>query len=383
MKQIKIAHLATDEKFIDAAIESFEREVPGSNDLYLYGSDSIVHVSSKFNKVSNFQRYSGLLAEDLNEYDIIVIHSLSSIWFRTIKRLAKDKVVIWLGWGFDYYDIVFRCHEDLLLPLTAALKKTHVYNNKNISYFSSVKKIVKNIVMPSKNDIIERINIFVPVLPSEYEIVKRSYNGGAFPQQAKWTYGNLEDNLIKGFSGKKVSGRSILVGNSASDTNNHLDVFLLLSKINIENRKIVTPLSYGDMAYRSAVVKCGENYFSENFFPLIEFMSIDDYIKTIMTCGFVVMNHIRQQGVGNIVIMLYLGAKLFMQENCPTFIFLKELGAVVFSVQELESSPAMLSHLLDDKSMAINRRVVEAVWSKGASINNTGLLLKKACEMNL
>ena len=40
---------------------------------------------------------------------------------------------------------------------------------------------------------------------------------------------------------------NILIGNSATETNNHIEVLDLLSKFKNEDIKIYVPLSYGDM----------------------------------------------------------------------------------------------------------------------------------------
>jgi dTDP-N-acetylfucosamine:lipid II N-acetylfucosaminyltransferase len=46
-----------------------------------------------------------------------------------------------------------------------------------------------------------------------------------------WNYGSLEESLVKNFIGGRVSGNSILLGNSASFTNNHIEAFELIKKV--------------------------------------------------------------------------------------------------------------------------------------------------------
>ena len=241
-------------------------------------------------------------------------------------------------------------------------------------------KIIK-LIRPTKESIIERIEIFAPVLPIEYELVQNGSVAQKFPQQAIWNYGNLEDDMVKGFLNEKSEGDSILVGNSASAENNHIDAFSLLSKMRVTERKIYSPLSYGDPEYRQLILNEGEKHFEKKFVPLIDFMLISEYVKTLKACGFVVMNHLRQQAVGNIVIMLYLGAKVFLRAECPTFAFLKMQGAVIFTVQELEKTPSLIDQRLDQESMAINKRIVEANWSRDASKKKTRNLLMQACNI--
>jgi hypothetical protein len=58
-------------------------------------------------------------------------------------------------------------------------------------------------------------------------------------------------------------------------------------------------------------------------------MPLTDYLDLVSSCSYQVMNHIRQQGVGNILIMLYLGAMVFLLQENPCLSYFKEHGFVV------------------------------------------------------
>ncbi|MNF42841.1 4-alpha-L-fucosyltransferase [compost metagenome] len=188
--------------------------------------------------------------------------------------------------------------------------------------------------------------------------------------------------MIRGFADSQVTGDSILVGNSASAENNHIDSFSLLHQIGVDDRKVITPLSYGDARYRDLILIKGREFLRECFEPLIDFMPISEYVRVLESCGFVVMNHVRQQAVGNIVIMLYLGAKVFVRKECPTYAYFKEQGAVIFSIQELERNPGLLNERLDQESVNVNRKIVKRNWSKEASDRKTINLLRQVCKIS-
>lgn len=378
MQGLRILHLANDEKFIDQAIKAFEREAPGCNKLLVCGKMPLKHVKSEAAVIQGLKAISGAVAGDLPKYNIVIVHSLNPVWFRLIKKLHASSVLIWLGWGYDYYDIIKKNRSELLLPLT---RKKSPSNQEEKSLTEKVKSILKKVVIPSKKSIIERLDIFCPVLPSEYAATKIKFTGKFFPRQGFWNYGNLEEDLINGFEGHTVSGDNLLVGNSASAENNHLDTFSLISTLGIYGRNIISPLSYGSPQYRDFVIKEGADIFGEKFKPLTNFMPIQEYIKTLQSCGFVIMNHLRQQAVGNIVIMLYLGAKVFLNKSCPTFTYLKNHGAVIFSIDELKASPSMLNERLDAQSIVINQRALEKVWSREASQRRTRELLSLAASI--
>lgn len=378
MKVLKILHLASDEKFIDQAVKEFERAAPGANDLYVYGKEPLKLIKSPATVVTEAQALGGSLSKAFSSYDLVVLHSLDIRWFRTIRKLPLKIPVVWLGWGYDYYDILYRSKKSMLLPLTESAWLSMQQGN---SVVKTIKRGVKALLVPSKKSVIERIDFFSPVLTREYEMVKKASRHFKFPRQVVWNYGNLEEDLVNGFENETVDGNSVLVGNSATVENNHLDAFSLLSELGVKGRKIISPLSYGDPSYRKLVLNAGALRFGEDFMPLVDFMSISEYVGVLKSCGFVVMDHLRQQAVGNIIIMLYLGAKVFLQKDCPTFAFFKEQGAVIFSIQELQQSPEMLNELLGQESVSVNRSIVVANWSKEVSGKKTRDLLQQACNI--
>ncbi|MCH4880462.1 4-alpha-L-fucosyltransferase (Fuc4NAc transferase) [Pseudomonas sp. TMW22090] len=378
MKTLKILHLARDEKFIDQAIKAFEHAAPGASDLYVYSNKPLKLVKSRATIPSITSVLTGKISKHFSKYDLIIVHSLDQVWYKAILKLPKSIPVVWIGWGYDYYDIIYDSRTKTLLPLTSL--ELNITSNK-AKLFKKIKNTLKKIVFPTnKSKVVERINFFSPVLPAEYIMVSTQFSGKKFPDYALWNYGNLEEDLVKDFTNAQANGSSILVGNSASAENNHLDSFFLLSNLGIDSREIISPLSYGDEQYRDLILKKGREQFGDRFEPLIDFMPIGDYVKILESCGFVIMNHIRQQAVGNIVIMLYLGAKIFLREECPTYNFFRDQGAVIFSIQELEKNPALIHEQLDNASMMINRHIVKNNWSKEVSDKKTRLLLKQVCN---
>ena len=90
-------------------------------------------------------------------------------------------------------------------------------------------------------------------------------------------------------------GNNILVGNSAHPENNHLDIAYKLKTINLSNRKIIVPLSYGDNKYKKIILKKYKNIFGNKFKPLLDFISIKDYLNILKSCNICIMGHLRQQ----------------------------------------------------------------------------------------
>ncbi|WP_262339978.1 TDP-N-acetylfucosamine:lipid II N-acetylfucosaminyltransferase [Idiomarina sp. OT37-5b] len=374
--------MATDDKFIDHASLLFEEAFPGSNDIYVFSrSRSLKYVKLAVDKIikpNRILKNPTLNAHDYAEYDVVIFHSLSELFFSEIFSVPEEIPTIWLGWGYDYYNLI-TSPESLLLAETQKVTE----NARIKSYVSFIASKVRTIleklkVNKTKIDAIEKITLFSPVLPQEYDLVRSSRKWKNFPEYLQWNYGTIEDNFIRGYENTEVDSNSILVGNSASSTSNHLEIFNLLRNLNVSDRYIVLPLSYGNKGYGSRIKKMGYDLFGRNFVPLIDFMAIDDYVQAIKKCGFVIMNHKRQQAVGNIVIMLYFGARIFLREENPTYTFLNEIGVVLSSVQELESEPSLIDTPLSSEEKKNNRQLVVDYWCREKGIERTKNIVKRA-----
>jgi len=380
MKDLKILHLARDEKFVDQGLRAFEQAAPGANDLYLYAPKDLKYVKSPAKIASRKELRTGSLSKEFVKYDLIIIHSLIPAWLKTLSKISKETPLVWLGWGYDYYDLIYSSRNEMLLPLTQKAMRKQAIRSGVLTRLIRLAK--RRLNTQKKKKLISQISFFAPVLASEYSIVKEKFASKNFPKHISWNYGNLEDMLLNGLLDSQTNGAAILVGNSASAENNHIDTFSLLTSMGVGKRKIISPLSYGDDAYRDLVIKYGKSLLGDNFEPITEFMPLSQYMATLRACGFVIMNHVRQQAVGNIVIMLYMGAKVFLRAECPTYSSLHEQGAVIYTVQELEKNPGLLDEALDDTSILKNRKILEKNWSKEVSDQKTFNLLKLATGRN-
>lgn len=310
-----ILHIATDQKFIDTGFRLFEEVSPGMNKLIVITPEDKVNFikNTPFDKLTENELHSKEFNRYLEGVTAVVFHSLRSLHV----NLPSNIKVLWIGFGFDYYNLIYRNQNNLLLSKTIELKKSLNKDGyvkkllKSIPFSKEINQIIKE---RSKLKFINKVDFFSPVLNSEYDLVVDAVSNFS-PIFIDWNYGTLEDDLLKGFEEKRINGDNILVGNSATYTNNHLEAFELLSLMGIKNKEIICPLSYGSDKYKNEICKIGEDFFGCQFHALTGFMPIEEYINTLSSCSIVIMNHIRQQALGNIIIMLYLGAKVFLKKR--------------------------------------------------------------------
>lgn len=173
------------------------------------------------------------------------------------------------------------------------------------------------------------------------------------------TYYPLE-YIFKGIENIKVNGNNILLGNSSSSSNNHLEAFNILKSFNLDDKNIIVPLSYGDKRYGETITEIGKTLFGKNLQSLFDFMPLDKYTILLSSCNVVVMNHYRQQAVGNIIAMLWMGAKVYLDEQNTFYHYLRRIGIEVFSIKaDLKVDNPLALVGLSDYQIDQNRKILQ------------------------
>jgi hypothetical protein len=147
------------------------------------------------------------------------------------------------------------------------------------------------------------------------------------------------------------SGLTILVGNSANPSNNHIEALEKLLPYKDQDIKIYVPLSYGDQDHAKKVIDQGNDWFGEKFFPMTSFMPFDQYLTFLKSIDIAIFNHKRQQAMGNTITLLGLGKTVYMRKGVSHWCFLTSIGLNIKSISKfsLESLPA--TELSDNAKM--------------------------------
>jgi len=384
LKNFKFAHFIDDEKFPDYAYELFETVAPGCNDFYLpsepFDLKYIKKIPVKF--ISKFTYKNSFFLKKLENYDFVVLHALTEFNQQLVLHTDTSKVTfVWIGMGYDYYDLIYDDPiKSLLLPATKSiayklsLSKASIQKILNFALKKIFGKPLK------KRNAVKKIHYFSPVLESEYYAVKDKFNN-IFPQYIRWNY-ETTANLIDKEDTSNIffSGHGILLGNSATFTNNHIEIIDFLSNIKLNNKKVICPLSYGDPTYANFVIKYAKSKLGKNFIPLNDFLPYDNYIELISSCSNVIMNNIRQQGAGNIIAMLRKGAKVYLREENPLYQHFNSMGVKIFTIQNLLDNPKLLEKQLSKEDIQNNR--IQTINFSGAesAIDKTKNLIKKVTQ---
>ena len=114
--------------------------------------------------------------------------------------------------------------------------------------------------------------------------------------------------------------------------------------------------------------------FNTTFVPLIHYMAFDEYQKILNTCSVAIFATERQQAVGNILIMIWLGKKVFLSDTSILYKYFIGIGLKVFSIQK------DLISLFDEFSLECimnNREIISKRYSNNALIKRASQMIKE------
>ena len=298
----------------------------------------------------------------------VIFNPLMSGQISWLKSIPRNLPVIWYNWGLETYKTHYTLRrKDLYLDKTKSLMK----NDFGLSDTKEIRRHLKN-TLTRKYSGLSRVNTFVCQFKEEFEYLQ---NLGIIHKNTKWHFGAVasSSSLVEGLP-NTTSGSSIKIGNSSDPCNNHIEAIDWIKKQTLGDQKIIVPLSYGDTKYREMILHYGKTELGDNFVPLIDFMPLADYNKINGQCETVIMNHIRQQALGNLMADIWRGASVHMREN-SIYQGFRNWGVELFSCSEENSRIQKLS----TESRIRNQNIINEKMSHETIVHAVREMINDAC----
>mgnify|MGYP001402983756 CR=1 FL=1 len=243
--------------------------------------------------------------------------------------------------------------------------------NPNIGSSFSCFKFLQNENLKSnfyefiRKRVIKNFGHIVALVPGDYYLAKKWYKTKAkyhyafYPNPVDYKY------LDKIKNNKKKTDRIVIqVGNSADPTNKHIEILNKLARFKEKDIEIITPLSYGDQQWSKKVTEAGKKLYGEKYKPLLEFLPPEEYGKILNSVDIAIFNHDRQQALGNILALLYLGKKVFIKSDITPWDFFKEKGLTVFDTYGLDNLTFDELVYMDENLKERNREIIAKEFSE-------------------
>lgn len=323
----KILHMVTDEKFTDYAIRQFSAPEMCSEFVLLPSNDGTIEVklANHCTIICPWGKEFDNLLHHLGDYCAIVLHGMHwAGWQNRLLKAVPDGVkVAWVFWGGELY-----CRPDVangfLAPIDKFLNTIHINRRK-----WRVKKDLNSLYVPK--EYYSRVDYCLTALPVEYEFAK-SYLNRPDMKYLWYNYYSIEETMGSVFD-KKCHGSNIWIGNSATISCNYFDTLLRIWKIEIGDRDVIVPLSYGSPWIMKQVPRAYRMVLGDRFKPLLNLLPRDEYNEKMLSCSVMIQPHYLSQGVGNILTGLWLGMRVYISEKCITADYLKQIGVTFFTIE--------------------------------------------------
>ena len=324
----KIIHVHSDRKFISDS-EKFDGEFFVNELLILDTKNSF---NEEYNNKALFfepnpENLNKILAI-VNTADILVLYNLDFFKSKIVNCVDKKVKIIWRFFGTELYS-----------------RKPHLYlSTKSKSFFiprlfkDQVKRIFPFLFQKEKlfYRAIKRSDAIVCVFKEEYEYLIRHWNH--LPKFIPFAKDGLHLYSKEiNFELEYPKSNTVVIGNSRSHYNNHLDILELVETSNL-NKKININILFNYGVENAYTDKVREKATDIEKATLIDsFMPVHEFIDFYGPVAAFVNNSYRQLALGNIMMALHRGVKTYLNKKNPTYTWFKNEGLYIYVIEDLKN----------------------------------------------
>lgn len=359
-------HIGVDNQFIQRVIDNVEEAgLSSKNKFFIRSKTKPSFISSNVPFSSVYSSKFKDIVGDTLQYEKVIIHQFSPLMFRWVAMNSFNKIC-WAPWGTDLYDLP-AIDFDLYEPVT---RKEFAGRQVNIDRFLfDLKYWTTNAAF--KNKAYGKISEVYTWMQSEYEFAKAKIHRlhashRFFFYENPVPYHQLKE-VLRADQPAKNKVPLLIIGNSATPSNNHIDVIRQLDLRGLK-ADLLVPCNYGEAAYTKYLKTAVRNYRGGEVKFLEQRMDFVSYLNLIAKADALVMNNIRPQGYGNIFMMLFLGKPVFLNPSNISTADLTRYGIPwkptpelfdfrfdwTISERERENLTSLLSH---ERSLEVTRKL--------------------------
>lgn len=302
---------------------------------------------------------------DLTELDRVYFHFYNPIFqqlnFQLRKRFSA-LISVWTFWGGDFYNLP-EFAESRYQNFSKQILKKKVLSSNNIFRQFAVEtyyRLKGNVPYNHKKFIqsFNSIDYLAIYFPQDFEnIVNYSKSQIKF---FKFSYLSLSEILGEIYTWKNIElGNKIMIGHSADPGLNHYEVIEKLSDLKCA-RSILLPVHYGNIDYKAKLLK-GILQFKMKFEIVDQYYPLNEYNRKLLEVGIAIFNVNHQQAFGNIVTLLWLGVKVFLNEESAIYKEFSAAGMHVYSISTIKTLNDL--NKLEKQEIDTNRKILASLLS--------------------
>lgn len=299
---------------------------------------------------------------NISGYKHVCLHSIGGEKFY---QYIHHHSISWVIWGAELYISLLRFkgyenYYDKAQQYKVRAGRMPVWLYKMLINLRDYK------IFRREENLINRLKYVITDNGCDYEVFNQYYGDKGLIFHGTINYYPIESLIDSSKQNEVCSGNAIWVGNSADPNGNHVWVFEKLKDYS-KGIKILSPISYGDVRFMKYLDEEGNRLLGNKFAPLKDFLPVNEYYAKFLQANAFIFGHFRQTAVGNILMALYFGGKVFLSNRNPLLKMYKESGFCIYSIEDdLNESFAITP--LDTDQRSKNRSLVMSIASYESSI---------------
>lgn len=280
-------------------------------ELFKYGNVQEMSGNGKLEKMKHLYRA-------LKDADIVFWHGLiypGRFMLFLAANPAFLRKSVWVMWGIDLYN----------WKREGGSLRNKVINYLNYHCRRHMKAAVA--LLPTDKEYFQKqFSDKIPCYVTPYPISEESFH-------SMERYRNSKP--------RKNGKVFIQVAHNAHTFNNHMEILESLLTFKDENIKLFLPLSYGNDWHTSSAnyVRNISKFLTENFphkaYNIYKLMPQAKYTEFLWNMDIAIFNADRQNALGNILKLLYMGNKVFMTSDGPLYAFFQEKGIPICDTKKI------------------------------------------------
>lgn len=342
-------HIMPNEKFTEQFILFVNKYYPCQNhSFYIYSlGKEYTHIEQENVTYCYIAQLNNVVTKEvLKRADRIIVHSFfdKHILFWLSKKTKYSSKFVMVIWGAEIYNN------------TLKLKNNEV---------KGLYKLYLYLFEKWKGSIMNRCKLFMTFSCADEGYTRENY--GIDGEFFDCLYPpNVDKDLINMLYLPDMNEKKtikIVLGNSASVTNQHMEALQQLKKYKNDNIKIYCPLSYGDSNNAKKVIDAGKQIFGNKFVPIVEFMNYIEYTKFLAQVDIAIYNNIRQEATGNIEILAFLGKKIYIRKDVALWAhYVERDKCKFFDTIKMDNQTFLEFSTINKEDSIYNHEYIKKIW---------------------
>lgn len=358
-------HILQDEKVVNSFISMMEETFPDENTYLIFAKNGTPNRVKMSDKVVSFDENSEGLKRflaNISGFGHVCLHSLGGEKFY---QYIHHPSISWVIWGADLYEsmLVFKGYE--------------LYHDKAQQYRVRAERMpvwLYRLLIESRDyrvfrrqeKVVDKLSYIITDNGCDEGVFNQYYGDKHISFPGTINYYPIENLIDPSKQNEECAGNAMWVGNSAAANGNHLWVFEKLAGFS-DDIRIMSPISYGDPRFMKYIDEEGHRLLGDRFVPLKDFLPINEYYSKFLQANAFIFGHFRQCAVGNILMALYFGGRVFLSNRNPLLPMYKESGFNIYSIEDdLTEELAVMP--LSEAQRKKNRALVSSIASYESSI---------------